>query len=197
MAPELSESGHHRRRVWDWAGKPSWKTAPPGPAFRKSAVAVFQRLQHIHTPLRNRNLRYFDDLILVQPAVPLLQDAADRLSVLERVVAFVVVHVDRLPRGQDEHRGAVLVLREPHAQLVLIQGCDAIDSAKSIEDASLEEDVAWRRGVMHEILDVHSQRFVRELVGIRSRTQPAPAPVLDDGSRAIADDGVPASLQRL
>ncbi len=163
---------------------------------RLSGVAVCQRLQHILTPLCNRNLRYLDDLISVQPAIPILHGAVDRLSVLERVVAFVIVHVDRLPRGQDEDLGTVLVLREPHAQLALVQGCDAIESAKSIKDASIKEDIARGRSVMNKILDVHSQRFVRELVRIRSRTQPAPTAVLDDGARAIADDGVAASLQR-
>jgi len=71
-----------------------------------------------------------------------------------------------------------------------------MESAKSIEDASIKEDVPWGRSVMDKILDVHSQRLVRELVRIRSRTQPAPTAVLDDGARAIADDGVTASLQR-
>jgi len=33
--------------------------------------------------------------------------------VLERVVAFRIVHVDRLPRRQDEDLGKVLVFREP------------------------------------------------------------------------------------
>jgi len=49
---------------------------------------------------------------------------------------------------------------------------------------------------MSKVLDVHSQRFVRELNRIRSRTQPPPATILDDGARAIADDGVAARLQR-
>jgi hypothetical protein len=49
---------------------------------------------------------------------------------------------------------------------------------------------------MNKVLDVHSQRFMRELIRIRSRTQPAPTAVLDDGARAIADDGVAASLER-
>jgi hypothetical protein len=37
---------------------------------------------------------------------------------------------------------------------------------------------------------------LRELVRIRSRTQPAPTAVLDDGAWAFADDRVAASLQR-
>src|SRR5262245_12160805 len=49
---------------------------------------------------------------------------------------------------------------------------------------------------MNKVLDVHSQRFVHELICIRSRTESAPNAVLDDGARAIADDGVAASLQR-
>jgi hypothetical protein len=68
--------------------------------------------------------------------------------------------------------------------------------AKSIEDASIKEDVAWGRSVLNKVLTVHSQHFVRELICIRSRAQPAPTAVLDDGARAIADDGVAASLQR-
>ena len=70
---------------------------------------VCQRLQHIRTPLCNRNLGYLDELISA-PTVPLLHGAVDRLSVLERVVAFGIAHVDRLPRRQDEDLGAVLVI---------------------------------------------------------------------------------------
>src|SRR5215510_2224468 len=156
---------------------------------------VCQRLQHICTPLCNRNLGYLDELISA-PTVPLLRDPVDRLSVFERVVAFGIVHVDRLPRGQEEDLGTVLVLREPSTQLALVQGRDAIEPAKSIEDASIKEDVAWGLSVMNKVLDVHSQRFVHELIRIRSRTQPAPTAVLNDGARAIANDGVAASLQR-
>ena len=76
------------------------------------------------------------------PTVPLLQDSVDRLSVLERVVSFGIVRVDRFPGGQDEDLGRVLVLREPDAQLAVVQGCDVIEHAKSIEDASIKEDVA-------------------------------------------------------
>jgi len=71
-----------------------------------------------------------------------------------------------------------------------------IEPAKRIEDASIKEDVAWGRSVLHKVLDVHVQRFVCERIRIRSRTQPALKTVLDDGARAIADDGVAASLQR-
>src|SRR5215510_13534847 len=156
---------------------------------------VCQRLQHICTPLCDRNLGYLDELISA-PTVPLLRDPVDPLSVFERVVAFGIVHVDRLPRGQEEDLGTVLVLREPHTQLALVQGSDAIEPAKSIEDASIKEDVAWGRGVMNKVLDVHSQRLAHELIRIRSRTQPAPTALLDDGARAIANDGVAASLQR-
>ncbi len=61
-------------------------------------VAVRQRLQHIRTPLCHRSLGYLDELIST-PTVPLLHGAVDSLSVLERVVAFGIVHVDRLPWG--------------------------------------------------------------------------------------------------
>jgi hypothetical protein len=54
-----------------------------------------------------------------------------RLSVLERVVAFGVVRVDRPLRVQDEDLGAVLVLREPHAQLALVQRCDVISEQRA------------------------------------------------------------------
>jgi hypothetical protein len=161
----------------------------------RRGVAVCQRLEHIRTPLGNRNLGRLDELISA-PTVPLLRDAVDPLSVLERVVAFGVVGVDRPPRGQDEDLGTVVVLREPQAQLALVQGRDAIEPAKRIEDASIKEDVAWGRSVMHKVLDAHSQRFVHERIRIRSRTQVAPAAVLDDSARAIADDGVAARLQR-
>ena len=162
-------------------------------SMRLLGGAVCQNLQYIRTPLFNRNLGYLDELIPA-PTVPLLHGAVDPLSVLERVVAFGIVHVDRPPRGQDEDRGTVLVLREPHAQLALVQGCDVIERAKSVEDTSFKEDMAWARSVMNKVLDVHSQRLVRELIRIRSRTQPAPTAFLDDGARAIADDGVAASL---
>jgi len=70
-----------------------------------------------------------------------------------------------------------------------------MERAKRIENASIKEDVAWGRSVMHKVLDVHAQRFVRELRRIRSRTQPALKTVVDDGARAIADDGIAARLQ--
>jgi hypothetical protein len=64
-------------------------------------VAVCQRLEHICTSLGNRNLGELDALIAA-PTVPRLRDAVGPRSVLERVVAFGVVRVDRPPRGQDE-----------------------------------------------------------------------------------------------
>src|SRR5262249_7155898 len=84
----------------------------------------------------------------------------------------------------------------PHARLAFVQGCDLIEGAKSIEDASIKEDVAWGGNVMNEVFDVHSQHFMRELMRTRSRTQPAPTAVLDDCARAIRDAGVAASQQR-
>src|SRR5215475_3649145 len=92
---------------------------------------VCQRLQHIRTTLCNRNLGYLDELISA-PTVPLLRDVVHPLSVLERMVAFGVIRVDRPPRGQEEDLGTVLVLREPHARLAFVQGCDLIEGAKSI-----------------------------------------------------------------
>jgi hypothetical protein len=72
---------------------------------------------------------------------------------------------------------------------VLAQGREPIEPAKRIEDAAIKEDVVWGRSVLHKVLDVHAQRFVREFRCIRSRTQVAPKAILDDGARAIADDG--------
>jgi hypothetical protein len=70
-----------------------------------------------------------------------------------------------------------------------------IKRAERIDDASIKEDVARGCRVMNKVLDVHAQRFVCELKRVRPRTQPAAAAVLDDGARAVADDGVAASLQ--
>ena len=49
---------------------------------------------------------------------------------------------------------------------------------------------------MNKVLDVHSQCFLRERIRIRSRTQSAPAAILNDGTGGVADDRVAASLQR-
>jgi hypothetical protein len=62
--------------------------------------------------------------------------------------------------------------------------------------AKMQFSVRTGGSVMNKVLDVHSQHFVHELIRIRSRTQPAPTALLDDGARAIANDGVAASLQR-
>jgi hypothetical protein len=70
-----------------------------------------------------------------------------------------------------------------------------IEPAQGIKDASLKEDVAWTCRVMNEVLDVHSQRFLRERIRLRSRTQSAPAAILNDGTGGIADDRVTTSLQ--
>src|SRR4030095_11758191 len=48
---------------------------------------------------------------------------------------------------------------------------------------------------MNKVLDVHSQRFLSERIRIRSRTQSAPAAILNDGTGAVADDRVTTSLQ--
>src|SRR3984893_5786134 len=101
-------------------------------------VAVCQRLEHKPTPLLNRNHGDLEYLISAS-TVPLLCDPVDRLSVLERMVAFGIVLVNRLPRRQDEGLRKVLVLREPHAQLAHVQGCDLIEPAQGIKDASLKE----------------------------------------------------------
>ena len=84
--------------------------------------------------------------------------------------------------------------RSAHVQLALVQGLHAIERAKRIEHTSIKEDVAGGRSVRNKVLDVQSQRFARELSRIRSRAQPAPPAILDDGARAISDDGVAARL---
>jgi hypothetical protein len=70
-----------------------------------------------------------------------------------------------------------------------------MESAQGVKDASLKEDWAWICGVMNKILHIYSQRFLRERIWIRSRTQSAPAAILNDGAGGIADDRVTKSLQ--
>src|SRR5262249_60848893 len=125
---------------------------------------------------------------------PLLPDIVVLRNLFVPVVAFGIVHVDLLTREQEEDRGTVLVLREPHTQLALVQGRDAIEPAKSIEDASIKKDVAWGRSVMNKVLDVHSQRFVHELIRIRPRTKPAPTAALGDGPPPIPPPFVTPNL---
>jgi hypothetical protein len=48
---------------------------------------------------------------------------------------------------------------------------------------------------MNKVLNVHSQRFLRKRIWIRSRTQSAPAAILNDGTGGVADDRVTTSLQ--
>src|SRR6516165_545868 len=86
-----------------------------------SGVPVCQRLEHKRRPFVYRNLGDFEYLISAS-TVPLLRDPIDPLSVLERVIAFGIVLIDRLPRRQDEDLRKILALREPHAQLALVQG---------------------------------------------------------------------------
>jgi hypothetical protein len=50
--------------------------------------------------------------------------------------------------------------------------------------------------VLNKVLDVHSQRFLRERIRIRSRTQSAPAAIPNDDTGGVADDRVTTSLQR-
>jgi hypothetical protein len=151
-------------------------------------------LEHKRTPFVHRTHGDFEYLISAS-TVPLLRDPIDELSVLERVVAFGIVLIDRLPRRQDEDLRKILILREPHAQLALVQGSDAIEPAQGIKDASLKEDWAWICSVMNKVLHVYSQGFLRERIWIRARTQSAPAAILNDGAGGIADDRVTTSLQ--
>jgi hypothetical protein len=48
---------------------------------------------------------------------------------------------------------------------------------------------------MNKVLHVYSQRFLRERIWIRARTESAPAAILNDGAGGIADDRVTTSLQ--
>jgi hypothetical protein len=98
-------------------------------------------LEHKRTSFFYRHHGDFEYLISAS-TVPLLRDPINPLSVLERVVAFGIVLVDRLPRRQDEDLRKIPVLREPLAQLALAQGSDAIEPAQGIKDASLKEDRA-------------------------------------------------------
>jgi len=158
-------------------------------------VAGCQRLEHKRTPLGNRNFGHLDQL-KAAPPVPLLRDAVDPLSVFERVVALGVGRVDLLPRGQEKDLRKVPVCRKPCAELTLVQRRDAIKPAQCIEDAAIKEDVAGGRSVLDKVRDVHAQRFTHKLMRNRSRTQPAPNAILDDGARAITDDSEAALLQR-
>src|SRR3974390_3485757 len=157
-------------------------------------VPVCQRLEHKRTPFVYRNHGDFEYPISAS-TVPLLRDPIDQLSVLERVVAFGIVLVDRLPRRQDEDLPKILVLREPHVQLALVQGSDVIEPAQGIKDASLEEDWAWICRVMNKVFHVYSQDFLRERIWMRARTQSAPSAILNDGAGAIANDCVTKGLQ--
>src|SRR6266545_1248239 len=159
-------------------------------------VAACQRFEHIRTPLGNRNLGYLNELIAVEPTVPRLRDAVDPLSMLERVVAFGIARVDLVPRRQEKDLRKVLVRRKPRAQLTLAQRRDVIEPAQRIEDAAIKEDMAGGRSVTNIVVDVHAQRFVHKRIRLRSRTQPVPEAILDDGARAIADDRVATRLQR-
>jgi hypothetical protein len=94
-------------------------------------------------PLVNRNHRYLDYLVSAS-TVPLLRSPVDPLSVLERVAAFRIVHVDHLPRRQDKDLGKVLVFREP---LV----CPLVALVRNTDNAGIENltfaySVAKRRG---------------------------------------------------
>src|SRR5215472_8530453 len=135
-------------------------------------VRLGQRLEHKRTPFVQRNHGDFEYLISAS-TVPLLRDPIDPLSVLERVVAFGIVLVDLLPRRQDEDLRKILVLREPCAQLALLQRSDVIEPAQGIKDTSLKEDWAWICGVVNKILHVHSQSLLGERIWIRARTQSA------------------------
>src|SRR5262249_38259028 len=127
--------------------------------------------------------------------VPRLRDPVDPFSVLERVVAFGIVLVDRLPRRQDEDLRKILVLREPHAQLALVQWADVIEQAQGIKDASLKEDWAWMCSVTNNVIYGYSQDFLPERIWIRARTQSGPAAISNDGAGGSADDRVTTSLQ--
>src|SRR5262249_47673050 len=102
-------------------------------------VPVCQLSEHKTTPLIHRN--HWDlEYLISASTVPRLRDPVHRLSVLERVVAFGIVLVDRFPRWQDEDLRKILVLRQPPAQLALVQGGNAIKPAQGIKDASLKKD---------------------------------------------------------
>src|ERR1051325_7568303 len=107
--------------------------------FCPAGVSCCQRLEHKSASRVYRNHRDLEYLISAS-AVPVLCDPVDRLSMLERIVAFGIVLLNRLPRRQDENLRKVSVLREPDAQLALVQWCDLIERARGIKDASLEED---------------------------------------------------------
>jgi hypothetical protein len=77
----------------------------------------------------------------------------------------------------------VMVFREP-----LAQGCDAIEPAQGIEDGSLKKHGALTCSVVNEVIDVYSQHFPRERIGIRSRTQSAPPAILNKATRGIPDN---------
>src|SRR3954471_10599402 len=94
---------------------------------QRLGIAVCQRLEHKRTPLINRNLGRLDELISVEPTVPLLRDATDPLSVPERMVAFGIVRVDLLPWRQVKDLRKVLVRRKPSVQLTFVQGCEVMD----------------------------------------------------------------------
>src|SRR5262249_40275847 len=70
-----------------------WPATPDETPVDRFLGRFTGRNRMIRTPLCNRNPWYLDDLIAVEPPVPLLQSAVDRLSVLKGVVAFGIVHV--------------------------------------------------------------------------------------------------------
>jgi hypothetical protein len=151
-------------------------------------------LENKRTSFLYRDHGDFEYLISAS-TVPLQRDPIDPLSVLERVVAFGIGFIDCLPRRQKKDLRKILVFREPHVQLALVQRFDVIEHAQGIEDAALKEDWTWICSVMSKVLYVCLQHFLRELIWIRAGTQPAPLAILNDGAGGISDDRVTTSLQ--
>jgi hypothetical protein len=144
-----------------------------------------KRSKNIGAPLGDSTSWYFDDLVLA-PAVPPGQRFVDLQGFCKSLVAFVIRGVDSLPRRQNEDASIVPILREKGSQFMRLKPCRLIDHAKSVDDASIEEDQV-KLGRLLILCDVSLQDLACELECWRARAHTASEALLDDGASALVD----------
>lgn len=128
--------------------------------------------------------------VIAARTVPLYDLGVDANSLGKRLVAFCVIGVDALPRGQHESDGMERVGSEQGVKLVGRQSRSFVEHAERIDQPAIEEDPPGSARLTEVLLNVATQDLLSERESRWSRTYAALKAFCDDGTSGFFDGRV-------
>jgi hypothetical protein len=128
-------------------------------------------------------------------AIPVADALVNLHGFFEGLVALAVGPIDGWPWWEGENVVVVAIRLETGCELE--HWSQLAEHAQGVNGAAIEEDQAGRLPGLLVLGNVGAKDLLRELQGLRPRTEAATLSIADDCSRGLADCGVAARGQRL